>query len=990
MQTTFHPGLKAFVTRDGARVRVIGHRQWLRPSAQPAPRLAAEEYLRDVAGVLGVASESLAHAHVAADSLAPRKQPVEYRFGGAKSFFDSTTFAYWQTIHNTPIWKAGLTVTVKHAPNRIVALVDHSQSKVAAELPSSKAIDDYLKLFRSADQRAPAKNGETNGEAAESATVRSRLEKLFGLGHLAESATNRKGAKGTPTARLRRGRFYFYEYRANERLADAHGHDDARSKRDGESAGVRLSLPLAEVPKSIREGEYRLVAELVFTLSNAGILSLNWRALVDVETGAVLHLRPLIDAVGGLVFVQDPITSTGDLALTKDQPNSVLNPERDDVTLTDLDPPSGGSQPLSGTHVVVVDDDSPAVAPPTTSGTDFDFDTRTNDFAAVSAYYHANEFFRTVESLGFPLGTYFDGTSFPVHVDHRASFGTTNGVELNAFCGGDGGGDGIGLVGYCLGDLSDTANPLGRAVDNWVHWHELGGHGVLWDHVDSPNFGFAHSAGDGLAAIQNDPTSALRATTERFEYAPFRDLGRRFDRDVAAGWAFGGSNDDGGYGTEEILATAHFRLYRSIGGDSTSLSRRQFASRMATYLILNAISKLTPATNPDSAEELCDQLIASDLDNWTSEGVFGGAYNKVIRWAFEQQGAFQPSGASTPVTSVGAPPDVDVYIDDGRAGEYPFQSAHWNNTSTWNRTSADGLTGHQEPILGQVNYAYVKVKNRGTQTATDITVRGFHTLPGAGLLWPTDFEEFSPSGGLSITSLAGNDAAEVTVGPFEWTPNINAYGHDCMLMVASCAQDPSNVDHFTTGETIEEWRLVPNDNNIGQRNVHPVPGGGGERGLRLALQDRPIFVRNPSRKSARIKVAVELPAFLGKRRWACSVRGIGADGTVFAPGERRQLVLELRPGADFSREDVVASPQRDVVVNVFADDGLIGGMTYRIDPELEHAANSGDCDAAAKCRDTARDLLRCLHVDAGQVDKVRVARISLDVELDPRGGPCCD
>ena len=48
----------------------------------------------------------------------------------------------------------------------------------------------------------------------------------------------------------------------------------------------------------------------------------------------------------------------------------------------------------------------------------------------------------------------------------------------------------------------------------------------------------------------------------------------------------------------------------------------------------------------------------------------------------------------------------------------------------------------------------------------------------------------------------------------------------------SAAGDPSNVDNFTASETIPEWRLVPNDNNIGQRNVTVLPGGGGMEALR--------------------------------------------------------------------------------------------------------------------------------------------------------------
>jgi hypothetical protein len=40
-----------------------------------------------------------------------------------------------------------------------------------------------------------------------------------------------------------------------------------------------------------------------------------------------------------------------------------------------------------------------------------------------------------------------------------------------------------------------------------------------------------------------------------------------------------------------------------------------------------------------------------------------------------------------------------------------------------------------------------------------------------------------------------------------------------MLMVASAPGDPSNIDNLTKRDSIPNWRLVPHDNNIGQRNV---------------------------------------------------------------------------------------------------------------------------------------------------------------------------
>src|SRR5688500_20147622 len=85
----------------------------------------------------------------------------------------------------------------------------------------------------------------------------------------------------------------------------------------------------------------------------------------------------------------------------------------------------------------------------------------------------------------------------------------------------------------------------------------------------------------------------------------------------------------------------------------------------------------------------------------------------------------------------------------------------------------------------------------------------------------------SSVGGLNIANIGANNTQEVTVGPFEWTPNINAYGHDCVLMMASTAGDPRNVDNFTGTESIAEGGLVPNDKNVRQRRVSEGARGGG-------------------------------------------------------------------------------------------------------------------------------------------------------------------
>jgi hypothetical protein len=54
------------------------------------------------------------------------------------------------------------------------------------------------------------------------------------------------------------------------------------------------------------------------------------------------------------------------------------------------------------------------------------------------------------------------------------------------------------------------------------------------------------------------------------------------------------------------------------------------------------------------------------------------------------------------------------------------------------------------------------------------------------------------------------------IGPFEWIPEINAYGYDSVIMIVYATDDASNINNFAMGETIPDWSLVPNDNNIGQ------------------------------------------------------------------------------------------------------------------------------------------------------------------------------
>ncbi len=997
MKTIYSRDMKAHITFDEKRkIRHIRHSQQYWLSEQNIPRFTARDYLNEMAETVQIPKEELKNLHRQVSFLDPREQGIEYHLREEKHLFDSITIGYCQTYLNTPVWRRGLSVKIKQNPNRVVGFTNNSEEGIKGTLPDAKIIDRYKALFRQAAARKAMIDAGLREDAGEDKTapfVRSAINvKAPSAGAKPKAGAT---AQRDDETSLLSGKFFIYKYDPKKRYAGKPSPPDSRSDRIVSEEQQEIPIPkLPDVSGKIKAGQSYLVAELIFTSNLGGFGGYVWLILQEVETESILYIECMTCGVNGLVFRRDPQVKTGDLTITADDDGpTVLDLQRDDVTLTDLDPPVGGIQHLVGTYVDVeeltIGHADPDIDPPTEpTGTDFDYAARTNNFGAVNAYYHQTELFKTIESLGFSRATYFDGTTFPIPVDHRAL-----GDTINAHWSPNGA-DGTAHMCYALCDLTNTTDPLLRAVDPWVHWHEMGGHGTLGDHVGSGLFGFAHSAGDGLAAIQMDPDSALRTLPERFRYAPFRPFGafplppeRRFDRDVAA-WAWGGANDDNNYGSEEILATCHFRIYRSIGGDHNNLGRRQFASRMMTYLILRTIGNLTAMTNPNDAEIWCEEMQDTDLENWTSEGLSGGAYNKVIRWAFEKQGSYQPAGSLPPFTTEGAPPEIDVYIDDGRAGEYQFQAVHWHNTSMWNRNNPDGLTGHENAIEGATNYMYCKVKNRGTMAATDVTVRAYHSLPGAGLTWPTDFTEMNPVGGLPIASIDPDNTEEVTVGPFEWVPNFNVYGHDCVLMIASTDGDPSNVDNFTGAETVAEWRLVPNDNNVGQRNVNIVPGESGEA-LIAALDGAVFFAGNSFNRPATMQLQVDVPRLLLSKGWRVQFVGLGDNRFTLKAGEKRRIELKLSKGAQFTADEIRKLADRNINVYLYGNGILLGGMTYQIDPDLAKTSGGVQLQGVEECSDAAQKLLNCLNVAGDKkVKKVCVKKVSLDIELDSDCG--CD
>jgi hypothetical protein len=591
-----------------------------------------------------------------------------------------------------------------------------------------------------------------------------------------------------------------------------------------------------------------------------------------------------------MVFPVDPITATGDFNLRPNAPDTLLNPQRQLRPLANLDVPvAGAAWGLRGTHVQL-DGDQPAppypcggigYQPPTATNPNFAFNARTNEFAAVNAYYHCETMFQMLDDFGLPLAGFPANYQLPARVIHRASIRPGSGSDGNTInaqlriipsviklppvsgC----------IAGqaqqpqvqfrFALADLQldpgtllKSLAPLGIACDIRIVWHEFC-HALIAAATDRVEFPFAHSAGDALAAINCDPDSQLaqgewahRYRGVTFPWTAYAN--RRHDRKAVDGWSWSGPlgtaqgyhhdiRDPFGYAREQVLSSTLFRVYQAIDGDAvtatgaTDVARRRAAAEYVTYLIAYAIYSLGPAVAVPAldADAFADALMQADIGTWSLAtptqlvvapmGRVGGTVHKVIRWAFEKQGLYVTPGAPTRADGAGDPPPIDVYIEDGRHGEYPY-TPDWlaDPGAVWNRHQPDGTAPggnvNQPPVAGADNYVYVCVHNRGAHPAADATVSVY--VVAQSPIWdPTDPTLWVPiplaAGGIDQGPVAAGGSA--VFGPYLWQPA--APGSFELLSAVDATGDLSNIEPASGAPCallpgLIEY-LVPLDNNLG-------------------------------------------------------------------------------------------------------------------------------------------------------------------------------
>ena len=483
---------------------------------------------------------------------------------------------------------------------------------------------------------------------------------------------------------------------------------------------------------------------------------------------------------------------------------------------------------------------------------------RSDHLAAAQAFLRAREFFNRLSDFDLPVEAYFKFAQLPLLMRHRAAFDahpdgnaviaqvrvvdspmpTRDQSELSARPRLE-----VAFESAALRHREvhpddhgrPSAQPMGLAADRRWAWHEFG-HVLSYAATGALEYEFAHSVGDALAAVLNDPTSYLSGDPlydgETYPWVP---AGRRHDRDAAAGWCWCGRRNGQrnarltfppllykGYVEEQMLSSSVFRFYRAIGGHpSNETAMRERAAAAAAYLLVRSASLLGPGSlvPARSADALVSAMVDADIGTrQPSQQLFlGGCLHKVVRWAFERQGLFANASPGEIVEGPGLPPEVDLWVMDRRLnadkGGYEAVTLQWPRTQPEPDWFADPQQGAWEDESGNV---HTIVRNRGAQEAANVAVRAWKAPAGSDTLrWDCLGDHHLatvPSGGaVPVFIAAGSSSAA-----------------HYLLVEVSASEDRSNLDAETRlpcatctppGQPEAVRDLVANDNNLALRLI---------------------------------------------------------------------------------------------------------------------------------------------------------------------------
>jgi len=103
------------------------------------------------------------------------------------------------------------------------------------------------------------------------------------------------------------------------------------------------------------------------------------------------------------------------------------------------------------------------------------------------------------------------------------------------------------------------------------------------------------------------------------------------------------------------------------------------------------------------------------------------------------------------------------------------------------------------------------------------------------------------------------------------------------------------------------------------------------------------------------------------------------------------MVIRLIPGGDPFPMDEVASTEKTIHLLGYAGGMLVGGMSYEIDPNLK-VGKQGGGERSVECGKIGAEILKCVDLSHEKAYRVRVRKISVDIEFpceEGKGSDCC-
>ncbi|MFZ1752252.1 MAG: hypothetical protein WAU10_00840, partial [Caldilineaceae bacterium] len=328
--------------------------------------------------------------------------------------------------------------------------------------------------------------------------------------------------------------------------------------------------------------------------------------------------------------------------------------------------------------------------------------------------------------------------------------------------------------------------------------------------------------------------------------------------------------------------------------------------------------------------------------------------------------AIQPDVMIAPWTS--APGNTwettDIWVDSPVNGFGTFRYGMWSDLRGGTVPRGNG----DDPAVNMANRLYTRVRNVGTQTATDIVVRFQITdPPGLGIAGANGWANLGSVDKNSFPALASLAPGATTDVYIEWTPNFplteeqitegNFYFHTCVRVIINPV----------AGETV----LGNQDGDREQENINYFqavsdPGG-------PTVFDGYITLRNDDLVNPKwfsLSYSSTLPA-----AWVLDVNG-GKQGVMLDPNESRQIPVLIKPqgpatiGSIFG-VDVMASYQQLLVSD--------------LDPKDKHPASMDLGGVRVEARVLERPEIRCDAIDNGEVSVTgKMTSKSFEEFYDPK------